>query len=355
MIKIQQHLNAHLEESLPFILYAKPNSTSLIGYFQQDYEIYSTDDFLDKGFVFAPFTGPDNVFFPVENCEIVIDTIADLEVDFGDFKDEVPTDSVKYKHTELVQKGIEAIQNEIAKKIVLSRKETIKMDDIDFMLYFKRLLKAYPTAFRYLFFHPHVGFWMGATPEQLLKHKGEYIKTVALAGTQVQPNIEAVTWTNKEKEEQKIVTDFIIQNLEPFINEIEISQPYTTQAGTLFHIKTDIQAKLSYPDYFVNVLMALHPTPALCGLPKQAAKEFIIANEGYDREFYSGFLGELQYNPETKSYAESDIFVNLRCMQLEYKKVHLYVGGGITASSNPEGEFYETVNKSKTIKKILGT
>lgn len=355
MIKIQEYLNKHLEQSLPFILYAKPNNASLIGYFQQDYEIYSTDNFLDKGFVFAPFTGSDNVFFPVKNCEILIDSIADLEVEFSEFEDQLPSDAVFHQHIELVEKGIEAIKQGQAKKVVLSRKETIAIPDINFMLYFSRLLKAYPTAFRYLFFHPQVGFWMGATPEQLVKYTDEYIETVALAGTQVQTKKEDVVWTDKEREEQKIVTDFIIQSLEPFISEIEIYQPYTTQAGTLFHIKTDIKAKLANPNYFVNVLMALHPTPALCGLPKQAAKEFIIANEGYDREFYSGFLGELQYNPETKMHSESNLFVNLRCMQLEYKKVHLYIGGGITAMSNPQAEFYETVNKSKTIKKILGT
>jgi len=355
MIKIQQHLDLHLVESLPFVLYVKPNSNTIIGYFQQDYEIYSTDDYLDKGFVFAPFTGIDNVFFPVENCEIIVDSIADLKVGFSNFYDEFPSKLVQEKHFELVQKGITAIQKGQIKKVVLSRKETIEVDDINFMLYFTRLIKAYPTAFRYLFFHPQVGFWMGATPEQLLKKKSEYIQTVALAGTQVQTNIDLVQWSDKEKEEQKIVTDFIIQNIEPFSTEIEISEPFTVQAGTLFHIKTEIKAKLIAPEHFANILMALHPTPALCGLPKQEAKEFIIANEGYDREYYAGFLGELQYNPETKQYAESDIFVNLRCMQLEYRKVHLYIGGGITAKSEPEAEFLETVNKSKTIKKILGT
>ena len=354
MIKIEHYLNDHLEESLPFVLYAKPNSNAVIGYFQQDYEIYTTDDYLDKGFVFAPFTSDENIFFLIENCEIVIDDISDLDVDFANFEDQIPNDETKIKHQNLVLKGIEAINTQQVKKVVLSRKETITIDNINFMLFYKRLLKAYPTAFRYLFFHPQVGFWMGATPEQLLKQQNNKIYTVALAGTQVKPSIDQVVWQEKEKDEQKIVTDFIIENLQPFTSEIKITEPYTTQAGTLFHIKTDITATLTSPNYFVNALKALHPTPALCGMPKKEAQKFIIENEGYDREFYSGFLGELHFDAQTKSYNTSDLFVNLRCMQLEYNQVHLYLGGGITAQSNPEAEFYETVNKSKTIKKVLG-
>jgi len=355
MIKIQEYLDNHLEQSLPFVLYAKPNSSVLVGFFQQDYQIYKTANYLQAGFVFAPFNGADSVLFPVDKCEVLLDSIADLQINRTDFTDKLPSQATQKKHLDLVEKGVAAILRGDFKKVVLSRKETLFIEDPNFMLYFKRLLTTYPTAFRYLFFHPQVGIWMGASPEQLLKQKGNYIETVALAGTQVKSEINEVQWSEKEKDEQKIVTDYIIKNLEPFISELEISQPYTAQAGTLFHIKTDIKAKLSQTNYFVHALMALHPTPALCGYPKQAATNFILNHEGYDREFYAGFLGELNCNPETKQDTESEIFVNLRCMQLEYKKVHLYIGGGITAQSNPEAEFIETVNKTKTIKKILGT
>ena len=353
MIEIEKYLNNHLVESLPFVLYAKPNSDAIVGYFQQDYQVYQTNDYLDKGFVFAPFDGDENIFFPLENCEIVVDNLNDLEVDFGVFQDQIPNEDTKNFHINLVEKGIAAIQTGQLIKVVLSRKETINLPIIDFMLMYKRLLKAYPTAFRYLFFHPQVGFWMGATPEQLLKQKQQTIYTVALAGTQVKSSLEEVVWEEKEKDEQKIVTDFILTNLAPYTQQIKSTQPYTVQAGSLFHIKTDIEATLNQPEDFVAVLKALHPTPALCGMPKQEAKEFIIQNEDYDREFYSGFLGELHYNAQTKTFQESDLFVNLRCMQLGFNQVHLYLGGGITANSHPESEFLETVNKSKTIKKVL--
>ena len=83
-------------------------------------------------------------------------------------------------------------------------------------------------------------------------------------------------------------------------------------------------------------------------------KEIIIKNEGYNREFYSGFLGEINKDFENNEDNKSDIFVNLRCMELEKEIANLFIGGGITKDSVPENEFIETINKSKTIKKILG-
>jgi isochorismate synthase len=97
----------------------------------------------------------------------------------------------------------------------------------------------------------------------------------------------------------------------------------------------------------------LHPTPAVCGLPKENAKQFILENEGYERKFYSGFLGELNLNTILNKVVDSDLFVNLRCMEIERHKVHLYIGCGITKDSNPEKEYIETANKAMTMKQIL--
>ena len=112
----------------------------------------------------------------------------------------------------------------------------------------------------------------------------------------------------------------------------------------------------------------MHPTPAVCGLPKEAAKAFILENENYNREFYTGFLGELNFeaqlkprsgkrNIENRAYAitktSTQLYVNLRCMQLDGNNASIYVGGGITESSDAESEWHETVSKSLVIKSIL--
>jgi isochorismate synthase len=102
-----------------------------------------------------------------------------------------------------------------------------------------------------------------------------------------------------------------------------------------------------------KVIASLHPTPAVCGLPKHSAKNFIRENEGYNREYYSGFLGELNIDLVTFKTLQTDLFVNLRCMKIIKDKAQLFIGCGITKDSNPEAEYLETVNKSMTMKKII--
>jgi isochorismate synthase len=96
------------------------------------------------------------------------------------------------------------------------------------------------------------------------------------------------------------------------------------------------------------VIQLLHPTPAVCGLPKEQSKAFILENENYDRTFYTGFLGEL--NMENKT----DLFVNLRCMEICESQANLFMGCGITKDSIPEKEWEESINKSFTMKRVLG-
>ncbi|HLV50467.1 MAG TPA: chorismate-binding protein, partial [Flavobacterium sp.] len=95
-----------------------------------------------------------------------------------------------------------------------------------------------------------------------------------------------------------------------------------------------------------NLIQNLHPTPAVCGLPKKEAFDFIWENEGYNREFYTGFIGIEKENMK-------DYFVNLRCAQIFQNQIQIYVGGGITAESNPEKEWEETELKSGTIGNAL--
>ncbi|NJM80882.1 MAG: hypothetical protein HC854_17015 [Flavobacterium sp.] len=97
----------------------------------------------------------------------------------------------------------------------------------------------------------------------------------------------------------------------------------------------------------MNLLNTLHPTPAVCGLPKDKALQYILENENYDRKFYTGFLGEFN----TKD--TSNLFVNLRCMEIDTTTVNLYVGCGITSGSDPKKEYIETQNKLGTMLKIL--
>ncbi len=349
-----ESIQSQYDKKLPFIIYNKPDSKKIIAFLSFNDELIYNDKLEKKGFVFAPFEGNDFVFFDENTSEIIKKNGIDFNESFSTFEDILPSEKVKNFHLNLVKSGVVAIENNEFLKIVLARKETVKASQTNFIIYFKKLIQLYKSAFCYCFYHPKIGMWLGATPEQLVKIDNNNISTVSLAGTQLFiNNQEDVVWGGKEKEEQLFVTQFIESSLKPYVSNISKSKPYTVQAGNLLHIKTDLSAEIKPDVSLSDVILALHPTPALCGLPKKEAKRFIIKNEGYDRKFYSGFLGEINKDFENNEDCKTDIFVNLRCMELEENKANLFIGGGITKDSIPEKEFIETINKSQTIKKIL--
>ena len=131
-----------------------------------------------------------------------------------------------------------------------------------------------------------------------------------------------------------------------------VSEPYSIKAGSIWHIKTDISGVLNEDSNLEEVVNTLHPTPAVCGLPKKKAKAFIIENENYERTFYTGFLGELN-SSFAYNAVSSDLYVNLRSMQIKENTANLYIGCGITKESIPENEWEESVNKSMTMKRVL--
>lgn len=351
MIDFLNFAKQHFEKKLPFVLFSKPNQVKVVGLFQENGELYTAENFDESGFVFASFDGNRQILIPENQSEI---KIADFVFE-GNNSNNSPVlenDKGKEAFENLVQKGIDAIENGTFQKVVLSRKEILAVENLDFAVIFERLLQTYPTAFKYCWFHPEVGMWIGATPEQLLKADGLKINTVALAGTQRVEENKEVIWGEKEIEEQKFVTDFIVDSLKDITSELSISEPYTLKAGTILHIKTDIEAFLKPENNLEKVLSILHPTPAVCGLPKVISRGFILENEGYDRGFYSGFLGELNRDFATNEN-KSDLFVNLRCMQVKENEAHLYIGCGVTKDSIPEKEYIETVNKAVTMMRIL--
>jgi len=351
------------ELKLPFVLYKKPNKPIVKGVFQKNNSLFSVNDFTEKGFVFASFDGNKTYIIPENESEISSAIYIENQSISFNGNDFYSNEKERIYFENLVHKGIQAIENEDFKKVVLSRRESVNFSNFDLMLTFEKLVQLYPTAFTYCFYHPKVGVWLGASPEQLLKVNQEVFQTISLAGTQKDSGGSIVIWKQKEEEEQQFVTDYIVNKLKDTVTELKISKPYSIKAGSLWHIKTDISGLLN-PNYGLQKLIRLlHPTPAVCGFPKDQSKKFILDNENYDRTFYTGFLGELNY-VDTKETQNSDLFVNLRCMEIEIgssrklsefamTKAHFFMGCGITKDSIPENEWEESVNKSMTMKKVL--
>ncbi|MBN8641577.1 MAG: isochorismate synthase [Flavobacteriales bacterium] len=340
----------HFASQLPFVLFCKPNSHKIVGVFQQNDQLFELKDATESGFAFVSFDGKQRFYLPVSESNVVVDK--NNQTDFHLSKEVTASfdENTKNSFENLVANGIQAIQNHQFQKVVLSRKELISVPNFDIVSVFKQLVFNYKTAFNYCFYHPKIGLWIGATPEQFIKIEATTLKTVALAGTQLFDN--HLIWENKERVEQQLVTDFITQNLQLFSNEVAVWEPKTVQAGNLAHLKTDISAVID-KENLGQIIDKLHPTPAVCGMPKEPAKQFIVKNEGYDREFYTGFLGELNIDFTSYKTENSDLFVNLRCMKVEEEQASVFVGCGITKDSIPEKEFFETVNKSVTIKKSI--
>lgn len=351
MTELFSKLHSQLEQNLPFVIYSKPNVPITNGLFQQNDTLYELESENSSGFVFAPFYNDVNYIIPIAESELISVENTIQEVQFNEFEQSF-TQEAKTDFENLVSLFVKEIRSGSCSKIVASRCEKFNLKDFNIENSFKRMIQLYPTAFKYCFFHPKIGMWLGATPEQLLKVNNNQISTVALAGTKTVEKIED-EWGEKEKFEQQLVTNFIAKNVEPFVNDLSLTEPYTYQAGKLLHIKTDIKAVLKDNNYKDKVVQVLHPTPAVCGFPKDYTRDFIIKNEGYTRDFYAGFLGEWNFKINEKHTTDTDLFVNLRCCKIEDQVAKIFIGCGITEDSNPELEFIETVNKSETIKKIL--
>lgn len=247
-----------------------------------------------------------------------------------------------------------ALMAESCNKIVLSR--TFKQplgDDFSFGHLFGSACAAYPEAMVYVCYTPLTGLWLGSTPELLLAGNGHSWQTVALAGTmklgdQKNQDLERVEWDAKNIKEQHIVTAYIEKQLCIKNLKTVISKPYTVRAGQVVHLRTDVTFE---PENDLNVgdfLDFMHPTPAVCGYPKTEAYRLILAQEGYDRSYYSGFVGPL--NMEKKTH----VYVNLRCAKIEANQMTLFAGGGLMPDSELESEWDETESKLQTLLSLVG-
>lgn len=335
---------------LPFVMYSKPGEPLVTGMFQADSKVHHLGDYSEAGFVFVPFDRevPGMVLIPhrtfTANFKLQPESKPPEKYDPIEMGDGM----ARKDYVQLVQKAIHAIKEGNLRKIVLSRSLQRSVSDSTFQL-FNRLLAKYPRAFCYLWYHPVTGTWLGATPELLLHSDQQMLTTMSLAGTRTRKDGPVPVWGQKEREEQEMVTEYIVARLSPYLGQLEVSEPESVEAGSLWHLRTHIRGVIK--DHGLqHIINSLHPTPAICGLPVDEARAFILNSENYNREFYTGFLGELNWG----TGEQTSLFVNLRCMKLHKDRATIFVGGGITKSSEPELEWDETVAKSAIMLKVLG-
>jgi isochorismate synthase len=373
---IHEALSEALQQGQSFSLWKTPgvNQTHLI----ICNVLNEVDDFVleegTSGFAFAPFNSgkkkflfPSDIYYQFENgiqikgprSNATSNSKPGSNHGKGNLKfhhSVFPVNNTPVDFSQLVTKGLQEISEGRIEKVVPSRYKDISITDgFDLLKAFDILCDMHPQAFVSLVSSPQTGTWLGASPELLVSVDNQNkFKTIALAGTLPwlpEIDIRSVAWTQKEIEEQALVCRYIINCFKKIrLREYEEHGPRTMAAGNVMHLKTVYDVDMTatnFPQLGSVMLKLLHPTSAVCGMPFENAFSFLKSHEGYDREFYSGYLGPVQINNE------SQIFVNLRCMQVFEKRVRLYAGAGITIDSYPEKEFEETEIKMQNLQNLI--
>jgi isochorismate synthase len=261
----------------------------------------------------------------------------------SDFHGEKNLASSDEDYTKRVEEGVGLLKNNLAKKIVLSRIISVSQQGLTSESIFNAFNEKFPNAAVFAFTDENNAEWIGATPELLFSKRGRNYSTISLAGTRKVGSQEE--WGAKEKEEQHLVTEFIRHELEILGAEnILCSELQTRNAGSIEHLCNEIA--FEYKGDWKNVMKSLHPTPAVCGMPREKAKELIQQIEKHDREYYTGLIGIEQGD-------NVDVFVILRCLKIEDARLHIFVGAGITSESVPALEARETRWKAESLTEVI--
>lgn len=356
MKELRQHqiLDALIEQGACFAIFRLPDETKPRFVMQMSGEpsIFGDINALNgqHGFVIAPFciSNEKPVIVIRPDCR----DLAEVEASFVK-RQQGKRNSVKHKnidkneYSQLFQQFHQPLTNGKITKLVLSRSKTIaRKKGFSPGHAFFLATEKYGHACVFLFHTPQSGTWLGSTPEILLSGANTSWQTMALAGTRY-PHSGAVSWDDKNLREQHLVTSYLLHQLSSFQIIPEINGPYTSTAGNLAHLRTDFNFSLTDESKIGTLLNALHPTPAVSGLPKEEAFQFILDHEGYDRRYYTGFLGML--DPK----AETNIYVNLRCLEIGKSSLTLFAGSGLISSSNCRDEWKETEKKLETMASIV--
>lgn len=204
------------------------------------------------------------------------------------------------------------------------------------------------------------GQWLvGSSPEVLIRKEGRTISCHPLAGSARRIDDPIADWESgrelgesaKNLDEHRYVVDAIRDRLAPLCTELEIPErPTLTHTPQLWHLGTPIRGVLADTSMTaLDLALAVHPTPAICGTPTRAAFETISALED-DRGFYAGAVGWCDER------GDGEWMVTIRCARIDADGTGLtaYAGGGIVADSIPEDELAETATKFTTILDALG-
>ena len=193
------------------------------------------------------------------------------------------------------------------------------------------------------------GSWfLGATPELLCQVDGSALATEALAGTVRAADAAALLHSAKDLREHRWVVDHLLAGLSQLADGVAAPPaPRLRALADVAHLVTPLSARLRAGIGPGQVVAALHPTPAVAGVPRAAALRFLAANEGLRRGLYAGVVGLL-------GEGTAELAVALRSALLRGERARLFVGAGIVQGSSAEAEWHETELKAAAMLSALG-
>jgi isochorismate synthase len=259
---------------------------------------------------------------------------------------EVPTADA---YRAAVAEAVARIRRGELRKVVLARTIEVTADRaLDPKLLASRLRAVNPDA--YTFAVPtDDGVLVGASPELLVSRHGNEVRSNPLAGSaprsgdaeEDRANADALIGSPKEQEEHAIVVEAIAETLGPLCEELTWDpEPVLRETPNVWHLSTRFRGALREPaPTALDVVAALHPTPAVAGAPRDAAFAAIEALEPFDRGRYAGPVGWVD------AEGDGEWAIALRCAELRGERAILYAGAGIVAGSEPARELDETERK----------
>lgn len=200
--------------------------------------------------------------------------------------------------------------------------------------------------------------FIGASPELLISRTGRALMANPLAGSRPRSEdpiedrrraLELLA-SVKDLHEHAVVVDAVRKDLEALCTNLVVpDQPSVVQTETMWHLSTEIEGELLDSNVTsLDLALALHPTPAVCGYPRELAYKAISEVELFDRDYFTGIVGWCDEN------GDGEWIVAIRCAEIEQNTISLYAGAGVVAGSKPEEELQETSAKLRTMLNALG-
>lgn len=340
---IKKAIALAIELNIPFVAYLLPHSDNVVFFADPDasFPLHSDRRFIVSGWC----CGSQDIYVICDrvDAEMLLQIAPGLSAKSytGNSVWEQTTERETY--AESLDNVIEHLQNH-GGKVVVSRTITGTVTKIDWINVAEKYFTFHGEAFRYIYFTPRYGCWMGASPELLLKVEDGEFRTMALAGTRDRSQ-DSLVWSGKNIAEQGVVRNYIVDKLYDLGLNPKCSKTETVTTGNIQHLMTVIKGSVDSCSP-VEIIQAINPTPALAGYPLQSALEQIAAVERHPRRCYGGYVA-IETSDKFLAY------VNLRCVNFEADRWCMYVGSGIMPDSDIEEEWDETETKAFILKNLI--